>query len=129
MDVLHLIGRIIFGGYFLYNALNHLVLGPGPLIGYAQMKGVPAPKAAVYGSGVLLLLGGLSILLGFQPRWGVLLLILFLVPVSIMIHNFWAEEGEARMGDMINFSKNMALVGALLALLAIPEPWPYSVGR
>lgn len=129
MDVLHLIGRIILGGYFLYNALNHLVMGAGALAGYAQMKGVPAPKAAVYGSGILLLLGGLSILLGFQPRWGVLLLILFLVPVSIMIHNFWSEEGEARMGDMINFTKNMALVGALLALLAIPETWPYSVGR
>jgi uncharacterized membrane protein YphA (DoxX/SURF4 family) len=128
MDVLHLIGRIIFGGYFLYNALNHLVLGAGALTGYAQMKGVPAPKAAVYGSGILLLLGGLSILLGFQPRWGIVLLILFLVPVSIMIHNFWAEEGEARMADTINFTKNMALVGALLAFLAIPEPWPYSVG-
>ncbi|HEX7049321.1 MAG TPA: DoxX family membrane protein [Longimicrobiales bacterium] len=128
MELLHLIGRIVFAGYFLYNAVRHLVTVPGMLAGYAGMKGVPAPKAAVYVSGLLLLLGGLSILLGFEPRWGVLLLLLFLLPVSFTMHAFWKESGEARMNDAINFGKNIAMAGALLVFLAIPEPWPYSVG-
>lgn len=128
MELLHLIGRILFGGYFLYNAVNHLFTGTDILTGYARMRGVRAPKAMVYLTGLLLLLGSLSILLGIEPEWGVLFLILFLLPVSFMMHPFWKEEGEPRMSDMINFTKNMALVGALLMFLAIPEPWPYSVG-
>lgn len=127
MDALHLIGRILFGGYFIYNGLNHLFMSTDMLTGYAQMKGTPAPRAMVYLSGVLLLLGGLSILLGVQPRWGVLLLLLFLIPVSFKIHAFWGEEGDARASDEINFGKNIALAGAALVFLAIPTPWPLSL--
>lgn len=127
MEALHLLGRIVFGGYFIYNGLNHLFVSADMLTGYAQMKAVPAPRAMVYLSGVLLLLGGLSILLGVQPYWGVLFLLAFLLPVSFKMHAFWAEEGEARASDAINFGKNMALAGAALMFLAIPTPWPLSV--
>ncbi|MGH7482240.1 MAG: DoxX family membrane protein [Longimicrobiales bacterium] len=128
MELLHLIGRIILGGYFLYNAANHLVMSRAMLTGYAGSQGVPAPGLAVVGSGVLLLLGGLSVLIGYAPAWGIACLILFLVPVSFSIHRFWAvQDPQAKMNEMINFTKNWALVGALLALLAIPEPWPFSL--
>lgn len=128
MEIAHLIGRIIVGGYFIYNAINHLLLGTERLAGYAASKGVEAPRVMVYLSGVLLLLGGLSILLGLLPNWGILLLLVFLIPVSFTMHDFWTETGEARALDLVNFTKNMALVGALLMLYAIPQPWPYSVG-
>lgn len=128
MEIAHLIGRILFGGYFFYNGLNHVLFGTDVLAGYAASKGVEAPRVMVYLSGVLLLLGGLSLLIGFLPNWGIVLLLVFLIPVSFTIHDFWAETGEARANDMINFTKNMALVGALLMFYAIPQPWPYSVG-
>src|SRR5207253_4205707 len=86
-DILFLIGRIIVGGYFLMAAFNHFT-NTGMMAGYAQSKGTPAPKLAVMGTGVLLLLGGLSFLLGYHPTIGTGLLILFLLGVSFKIHAF-----------------------------------------
>jgi len=129
MEILHLLGRLLFGGFFLYNALNHLVLGTAGLAAYAAAKGVPAPRAAVILTGLLLLVGGALLVLGYAPKLAVLLLLVFLVPVSFKMHAFWAEQGEARMMDLVQFSKNMAMAGALLMLLPFPEPWPYALGR
>ncbi|HZP62350.1 MAG TPA: DoxX family protein [Terriglobales bacterium] len=122
-----LIGRLLFGGYFLYNGINHLVhreqLGQ-----YAGAKGVPAPKAAVAISGVPLLIGGASLLLGLKPKYGALAILGFLAGVSPVMHDFWnSEDPNARMADMINFTKNMALAGGALALMGVDEPWESSV--
>jgi uncharacterized membrane protein YphA (DoxX/SURF4 family) len=59
---------------------------------YAQSKGLPAPKAGVAASGVLLLLGGLSLLLGYHPTVGAILLVVFLLATSFTMHNFWAVK-------------------------------------
>ena len=96
--------------------------------GYAQAKGVPSPKLAVAGSGVLLLLGGASVLLGLYPTIGIILLIVFMLGTTFQIHNFWAvTDPQMKQAEMVNFLKNMALTGALLMLLAIPQPWPFSL--
>ncbi len=124
MNTLLLIGRIIFGAYFIYNGVSHFI-GFGMMTQYAKMKGVPFPAIAQGMTGLMLLLGGLSIVLGIYPLVGIVLLVAFLVPVSLMMHNFWKlEDPQLRMADKINFMKNMALLGALLMLLAIPSPWP-----
>lgn len=128
MDILFLIGRILFGGYFLWNGLNHVAFGTQALTGYAQSKGVPTPKLAVLGSGLLLLAGGLGIFLGIYIEWAVVCLALFLVPVSFKMHNFWAvTDPMQKMMEMVQFTKNMALLGGALMLLAVPAPWPLSV--
>ena len=78
--------------------------------------------------GVLLLLGGLGVVFGIAPEASLALLIIFLVPVSFKMHPFWKEaDPNAKMMDKIQFMKNMALVGALLMLYAIPVPWVYNV--
>jgi putative oxidoreductase len=128
MQVAFLIGRIIVGVYYLFGAINH-VSQLNAMSGFAQSKGVPAPKLAVLASGVLLLIGGLSILTGFQPVIGVIALVLFFLPVTFMMHPFWkVQDPMAKMGDMINFMKNMGLMGSALMFLAIPTPWPFSLG-
>lgn len=128
MEVVFLLGRIILGVYYLFNASNHF-MRLEMMSGYAASKGVPAPKVLVAGSGVLLLIGGFSILTGFQPTIGVLSLVLFLVPVTFKMHDFWAEKDQmAKMTQMVNFTKNMALLGAALMFLAIPQPWTWSIG-
>ncbi len=117
MIELFLVGRLLAGAYFLYNAYNHFRNYKG-LSAYAASKGVPAPQVAVLGSGVLLLLGGLSLIVGRFPIIGMWLLIIFLVPVSIMMHSFWKEaDPAAKAGERVNFLKNMALVGLLLMLI------------
>jgi len=127
-NVIFLVGRILVGGFFVFNAFHHFK-NINMMAGFSRSKGVPAPKLAVGGSGILLLLGGLSLLLGFHPSIGALLLVIFLLGVSFTMHNFWAsQDPQAKMGDMIHFMKNFAMIGFLLMTFAIPRPWPYSVG-
>lgn len=113
-----LIGRILFGGYFIFNAFNHFS-NLSVMAGYAQSRGIPAAKLAVAGSGALLALGGLSIIFNVFPLAGLTALILFLVPVTFTMHPFWkSQDPMAKMGEMVNFTKNLALLGALTTFLA-----------
>ncbi len=127
MNALFLLGRVLFGGYFVYNGINHLFLNHDMLAGFAGSKGVPQPHAAVHGSGALLVAGGLSLMTGVQPKVGGAMILAFLFGVSPTIHDFWNEEGQQRMGDTVNFLKNMALVAATLEIMSRPEPWPLSL--
>jgi putative oxidoreductase len=127
-NILFLIGRIIVGGYFLMASFNHFT-NTGMMAGYAQSKGTPAPKLAVMGSGVILLLGGASFLLGYHPTIGTILLVIFLLGVTVKIHNFWTiSDPMARMNEQVHFGKNVAMIGFLLMTLMIYRPWPLSLG-
>lgn len=133
MDVLFLIGRVLFGGYFIMSGINHFAQHT-MMTQYSGSKGVPAPGLAVGGSGLLILLGGLSVLLGFWPEIGLWLLVAFLVIVTPKMHNFWAiTDPNQKMAEMINFTKNVALIGAALMMLKATEaafgPWPFSLER
>jgi len=127
MKAAFLIGRLVFGGFFLYNGINHLKQRK-QLAQYAESKNVPMAEAVVASTGVVLLAGGTSILLGVKPKLGTAAIAGFLAGVSPVMHNFWnVQEPGQRMNEMINFSKNMALLGSALALMGIDEPWPVSV--
>jgi len=126
--ILFLIGRIIVGGYFLMAGFNHFK-NASMMAGYAKMKGTPAPKLAVMGTGVVLLLGGASFLFGFHPTIGTLLLVIFLLGVTFRIHAFWlVSDPMARMNEQVHFGKNIAMIGFLLMTLMIYRPWPMSLG-
>jgi putative oxidoreductase len=127
MRALHLVGRAIFGGYFIYNGINHLRNTAG-MAQYAGSKGVPAAEQAVQATGGMLIAGGLSVLAGLKPRQGLATVIAFLIPVSFQMHRFWEEaDAQKQQMEMAQFLKNMALVGAALALMAVEEPWPASI--
>jgi putative oxidoreductase len=126
MRVPFLFGRILFGGYFIMSGINHFKQTK-QLSQYAGMKGVPKPDLAVRATGAMLIAGGASILLGLKPKFGAAAIIGFLAGVSPIMHDFWNEDAEQRMNDMINFTKNLALVGGATALMAVEEPWPASV--
>jgi putative oxidoreductase len=127
MNAAFLIGRLVFGSFFLYNGINHIKQHKN-LAQYAGLKDVPMPEQAVTASGVLLILGGASVLLGTKPKLGMAAIIAFLASVSPMMHDFWSQKDPSqRQNEMIQFSKNMALLGAALALMGVKEPWPASV--
>lgn len=129
MEYLFPLGRLIFGGFFVNAAYNHFT-NVGMMAGYSASKGVPAPKLAVVGSGLLLLAGGLGVILGFQVQWALLCLVLFLVPTSFIMHAYWkVTDPMARMGERVNFQKNMALLGAVLMMYALATPWAMSLGQ
>ena len=124
-----LAGRLLFGGFFGYHALDHLVLSTGALTKSAAAAGVPFAPAAVLGTGLLLFIGSASVLLGLHPRVGLACLMIFLVGVTPIMHNFWAvTDPLIRAFQMGSFLQNLALLGACLAMLALPTPWPWSVG-
>ncbi len=128
MNILFLIGRILLGGFFLVSGINHF-MNLGMMAGYAKMKGTPAPELAVGGTGAMLAVGGLSVLLGFYPVIGVWILVVFLLGVTFTIHSFWTiKDAQAKMADRVNFMKNLAILGALLMLLMLQRPWPWSLG-
>ena len=118
MDVIVLIGRILFAALFIGSAFGHLTQSEG-MGQYAKSKGVPAARVLVILSGLLILAGGLSILLGIWADLGALALVVFLVPTALIIHAFWKEtDPQAKQMEMVQFQKDLALAGAALMLFA-----------
>ena len=112
MALLVFIARLLFSVIFITSGISHFtqIEGMGQ---YAGSQGVPAPKFMVGFSGLMILLGGLSVLLGAYAKIGTLMLILFLIPAAFMMHNFWAvEDPNMKQVQQAHFMKNMALAGA-----------------
>ena len=129
MGGLFLAGRILLGGFYLFSAFHHFA-DVGTMAHHAAAAGVPAPTLAVIVAGILLAVAGVTLLLGAYPEVGVAALVLFFVPVTVVMHAFWADHNAMmRQMDIINFGKNVALLASSLMFLAIPRPWPYSVER
>jgi putative oxidoreductase len=127
-DLVLLVGRLVFGGYFLQAGVNHFRHWRS-LSQYAGAKGTPSPALAVLGTGGLLAAGGVSVATGVYPLVGLALLAVFLLGVTPVMHPFWkVPEPMARMTEQVNFTKNVALLGAVLALMALPQPWALSLG-
>jgi len=128
MNIIFLVARIVLGAYYLFNAMNHFSMF-GMMAGYVASKGVPAPELAVVVSGLLLLVGGTSIITGYKPTIGITALVVFLVPVTFIMHNFWVEQDQMmQLNQMVNFLKNIALMASTVMFLAIPQPWTKSLG-
>jgi len=109
-----LTGRVLFAAIFLMASLGHFSQQE---IGYAAHQGVPMAGFLVPASGVLALVGGLSVLTGYRARIGAWMLVLFLVPVTITMHNFWAVK-DPMMAQMHQamFMKNLSMLGGALLI-------------
>jgi putative oxidoreductase len=120
---LQLAGRIALGAIFLLSAIGKLSNWSGT-VGFAAGKGIP--QALLAGATALELLGSLSLLAGFKTRWGVIALVVFLVPVTLVFHDFWAVQGAEQQQQMAHFLKNLAIAGGLL-ILFVAGPGAVSV--
>lgn len=118
MDVVVLIGRIVFVVLFLGSGFGHLTQTE-MMAGYAGSKGVPVPKATVVGSGLLIVVGAVMVLLGLWADLGALMLVVFLVPAAVMMHGPWkVTEPQDKQMEQTQFFKDLALAGAALMLFA-----------
>ena len=119
MDLIIVIGRILFGGFFLMSGINHFTKLEA-MTGYAKYKKLPAAKLGVLISGLMLVIGGITIILGYYADLGALLLAIFLVLAAVIFHNFWKEtDATAKQNEMLGFMKDTALAGAALILFAL----------
>jgi putative oxidoreductase len=122
-----LLGRFLLSFIFLLSAVGKL----SQFNGTAQMmegKGMLLAPFFLVMAILFELIGGLSILLGYKARIGALMLIVFLIPATLIFHNFWAYTGGEHMAQMTNFLKNLAIMGGLLQI--VPHgPGALSLGR
>jgi putative oxidoreductase len=125
-QIAFVLGRLLVGGVYIWASVDNLKALDGA-IGYAASKGTPLPGVVVPIAALLLLAAGFSIIAGFRPLIGVGALVLFLLPVTIIMHNYWALQGLQSMLEMHSFQANIGLLGSGLMFLAIPRPWPFSL--
>jgi uncharacterized membrane protein YphA (DoxX/SURF4 family) len=120
MDVVFLVGRILFVLAFLFSGSTIHLLKATQGIEYARMYRVPAPQILVPLSGLMAVVGGLSVALGIWGDVGALVLIAFLVPVAFYMHAFWKEtDPQQQANQMAHFLKNLSMAGGALALFYI----------
>ncbi len=109
------IGRFLFSLIFIISGFNHFTSGS---VSYADSMGLPLADFLVPISGLMAIVGGLSLLIGLHAKAGGILLLLFLVPVTLIMHNFWRTQDpiEAQM-QLIHFLKNMAFIGGIILII------------
>ncbi|MET3172804.1 UNVERIFIED_ORG: putative oxidoreductase [Arthrobacter sp. UYCu721] len=118
MDVLILIGRVLFSVLFLVSAFGHLTKRE-MMSGYAASRGVPAARVLVPLTGVQLGVGAVMVALGLWPDLGALILFVFLLPTAFLMHAFWKEsDPQSRAMERVQFLKDLSLAGAALVLFA-----------
>jgi putative oxidoreductase len=107
-------GRVLYSAIFVTTLFSHF---SPQLIGYARQAGIPLAGLMVPLSGVLAGVGGLSILLGYRAKIGAWLIVLFLVPVTVTMHNFWAvpDPMMAQLQQAM-FMKNLSMLGGALLI-------------
>jgi putative oxidoreductase len=124
-SVVPLFARLMISAIFVFSGLNKLMTF-SMMTGFAASKGMPFPALMIGGAAAVEILGGLAVLTGFQGKIAGWILFLFLIPTTIVFHNFWALQGTERVDNMAHFMKNLAIMGGLL-FLATFGPGAYSI--
>ena len=129
MDVVLLIGRILFVSVFIVSGATVHLLKWRDGVAYARMKNVPAPELLVPASGVMAVVGGILVALGLWADLGALLLAAFVFPVAFWMHAFWTvDDPMQRAMEQAHFLKDVALGGAALALFALFQQFGGDIG-
>lgn len=118
MDELWLIGRILFCALFIASGIGQLVDLEGSTR-YATAKSIGPARTGVIASAVALIIGGVSVLFGIWGDLGALLLVITLIPLTFLMHQFWAERDPiAKQTELSMFMKNIALIGGCVLLFS-----------
>jgi putative oxidoreductase len=124
MQIVVLPGRFLFSLIFVMSGFNHF---KQQTIDYAASHGVIMPGFLVPAAGVLAIVSGLLIMLGFKARWGAWGIVLFLIPITLVMHNFWTiSDPMQKMTQMAMFMKNISMLGGAL-LISYFGSGPYSI--
>jgi putative oxidoreductase len=117
--VITVVGRAMLAMVFLMSAVGNKIPNFNQVTGYMTSEGVPAAQLMLAGAIVFLIAGSLALIVGFKARIGASLLLVFLVLATYFFHDFWTfEDAAEKQQQMIQFMKNMALMGAMLLIIA-----------
>src|SRR5258708_15835613 len=115
---LTVLGRLLLSTIFLMAAVGNKIPHFSDVAKFMESAGVPAPQFLLVGAIVFLVVGSLSVIVGYKARIGAALLLTFLVLASYYFHPFWKLDGQAQQEQMIHFMKNLAMMGAMLFVVA-----------
>jgi putative oxidoreductase len=116
--LLTLVGRLLLCTIFFMAAVGNKIPHFSDVAGIMESVGLPAPQLLLAGAIVFLIVGSLSVIAGYKARIGAILLLTFLVLASYYFHAFWTLEGQAQQEQMIQFMKNLSMMGAMLFIVA-----------
>ena len=126
-DVAALVGRILLAAIFITSGFGKITGFEGT-VGYIASKGLPLPQIGAIIAIVVELGGGILLAIGYKARWAALALAIFTLAAAILFHNYWAVEAAQKMGQQINFWKNISITGGMLLAFAF-GPGRYSVDK
>ena len=115
-----LLGRIMLTTIFLMAVIGQKIPKFSDVAGYMAAQGVPASKIMLAGAIVFLIVGSLSVIVGFKARIGAALLLVFLLLATYYFHDFWTlgiEDPMAKQEQTIHFMKNLSMMGAMLLII------------
>lgn len=111
------VGRVLLSLVFILSGISKIIDWPGTAA-YMAAQGLPLVPLLLGLAAAIEILGGISLLLGWNARWGAWLLFLYLIPVTLVFHNFWALAGAEQQTQLVNFLKNLSIMGGLLLVAA-----------
>lgn len=117
---LYLLGRALLSSIFIISAIEK-VTEWSRTVQTVSDKGLPLAPYFLAAAVAIELLGGLALLIGFRPRWSAALLFIYLIPVTLTMHNFWSAPGNEAQRQLVNFLKNLAIMGGLLTAASVNE--------
>ena len=126
-DAAALVGRLLLAAIFITSGFGKITGFEGT-VGYIASKGLPLPQVAAIIAIIVELGGGILLAIGYKARWAALALAVFTLVAGILFHNYWAVEAAQKMGQQINFWKNVAMTGGFLMAYAF-GPGRYSLDR
>jgi putative oxidoreductase len=112
------LGRVMIATIFLLSAVGNKIPNFNAVAGYMASKGVPQPHTLLAGAIVFLIVGSVSIIVGYKARVGAALLFVFLALATWYFHDFWKADGQERQDQMIQFMKNLSMMGTMVFLMA-----------
>ena len=111
-------GRIMIAIIFLMSAVGNKIPNFNGVALYMASEGVPMPQLMLVGSIMFLIVGSLSVIAGYKTQAGAGMLLVFLILATYFFHDFWNFEGDAKQQQMIQFMKNLSLMGTMVFLIA-----------
>ncbi len=117
-SVLSAVGRVMIATIFLLSAVGNKIPNFDGVSQYMAAEGVPQPKLMLAGAIAFLIIGASSVVLGYKIKYGASLLLIFLILATYFFHDFWNFEGQEQQMQMIQFMKNLALMGVMVYFIA-----------
>ncbi len=117
--LLTVLGRIMIATIFLTSAVGNKIPNFNSIAGFMASEGVPAPQLMLVGAIAFLIVGSVSVILGYKTRIGAALLLVFLVLATYFFHDFWNVPEQEQQNQMIQFMKNLSLMGTMVFLIAV----------